>query len=144
MVAPYTELAGKKISRGYNVNASTAIPAKRFCGYSAATSATDDAVDLLSVTGLTKIKGVTQKEIAVGAVGDIYADDDIVVPVESTAAAVAVGDELVCEQSTGKVLACPATAATAFNVVGIACSAVSGSGGDVQVRLKRYVRTNPA
>lgn len=141
----YTEISGKKISRGMNVNGSaTAIPARRFCGYADQTTDTEDAINLLSVTGLEKIKGVTAKSIAVGEVGDVYAEDDMVVPVESTAAAIAVGVRCQVEQSTGKILAVGAVAGTRYTTVGIAETPVGGSGGVVMLRLKRDTFTVPA
>lgn len=144
MPGPYTEISGKKISRGYNVHATDTIPARRFCGYADATSATEDAVNLLSVTGLDKIKGVTQKAIAAGEVGDVYAEDGIVVPVESTAAAITAGTRCMVEQSTGKVLAVGAVAGTRYTTVGIAETAVGASGGVVMLRLQRDTVSIPA
>ena len=145
MSGVYTEISGKKISRGCNVNgSSTTIPARRFCGYSAATADTEDAIDLLSVTGLDKIKGVTQKAIAAGEVGDVFCEDGMVVPVDSTAAAIAAGTRCMVEQSTGKVLAVGSTAGTRYTTVGIAETAVGGSGGVVMLRLVRDTVSIPA
>lgn len=139
----YTEISGKKISRGMNVNGSaTAIPARRFCGYADQTTDTEDAVNLLSVTGLEKIKGVTQKAIAVGEVGDVYCEDDMVVPVESTAAAITVGARCQVEQSTGKILAVPGTTGR-YVSVGIAETPIGSGGGVVMLRLKRDTVTIP-
>jgi len=133
----YEEISYKRISRGTNVNASS-LPANRVVGY--ATSATyGDAVDALSVVGVDKIKGVTRKAIASGETGDIIDDPGAVVVVETTAAAVAVGQPLTVESSTGKVVvAAPAAGANA-QIVGFAESAIGSSGGLITMRFERSV-----
>ena len=132
----YEELSTHRISRGTNVNAGT-LPANRVVGY--ATSATyGDAIDALSVVGVAKIKGVTRKAIASGETGDIIDEDGAVVVIETTAAAVAVGDKLTPEVATGKVLtAAPAAGANA-EIVAIAESAIGASGGLITARWTRF------
>lgn len=131
----YEEISYKRISRGTNVNASS-LPANRVVGY--ATSSTyGDAVDALSVVGAAKIKGVTRKAIASGETGDIIDEPGAVVVVETTAAAVAVGDKLTVDAATGKVVtAAPATGVNA-ELVGFAETAIGSSGGLICMRFER-------
>lgn len=130
------ETAGKHISSGLNVNAS-ALPAQRVVGYATSALSTD-AVDALSVVGVAKIKGVTMKAIPAGEVGDIACEDGIVVPIETTAAAIAVGDKLTVEASTGKVLTAAPGAGVNAEIIGNAESAVGVSGGFVMCRIHRF------
>jgi hypothetical protein len=132
----YEEISYARISRGTNVNAST-LPAKRVVGF--ATNATyGDAVDALSVVGVAKAKGVTRAAIAPGETGDIVDEPGACVVVETTAAAVAVGQPLTAEASTGKVVvAAPAAGANA-EIVGWAQTAVGASGGDIVMRFERF------
>jgi hypothetical protein len=132
----YEEISTHRISRGTNVNAGT-LPANRVVGY--ATSSTyGDAIDALSVVTNAKAKGVTRKAIAPGETGDVVDEDGAVVIVETTAAAVAVGDPLMPEASTGKVLIATAAAGTNFEVIGYAETAIGASGGLISMRITRF------
>jgi hypothetical protein len=91
MPLKYTEISNKRVSRGTNVNAAT-IPANRVVGFG--TSSTHgDPIDILSVAGAAKIKGVTDHAIAPGETGDIFVEG--VVPIESDGSGViAAGDDV--------------------------------------------------
>lgn len=136
MAYRHFETAGKHISSGLNINGAT-LPAQRVVGY--ATSAlSSDAIDALSVVGAAKIKGVTLNAIASGDVGDVACEDGIVVPIDTTAAAVAVGDKLTVDTATGKVLTAAPAAGVNAEIVGVAESSVSIAGGVVMARLRRF------
>lgn len=136
MAYRHFETAGKRISSGLNINVAT-LPAQRVVGY--ATSAlSSDAIDALSVVGAAKIKGVTLNAIPTGEVGDVACEDGTVVPIDTTAAAVAVGDKLTVEAATGKVLTAAPAAGVNAEIVGVAESAVGGAGGVVMARLHRF------
>lgn len=140
MPLPYTEISRSRISRGTNVNgSSTTIPAKRFVGCGTPSATTEHPIDLLSVTGASKIKGVTQKAIAVNETGDVYTEG--VVPVESDGSGtIAAGDFLTVDAATGRVkTAAPATGVNAF-IIGKAHSAAAATAGAiVQVELRLSV-----
>lgn len=127
MAVEFTEVFNKTVSRGRNVNASQ-IPAMRVVSH--ATDATyEDAIDTCaSVGALTRLAGVTAKAIDPGRVGDLHTEG--VRPVESTGGAIAVGDRVAVEQSTGRVYSVATTAPSAGANVwlfGIAKTAVAGS-----------------
>jgi predicted RecA/RadA family phage recombinase len=140
MPLEYTEISTKTISRGTNVNATTALTARRVVGFT--TSATHgDPVDLISVTGAAKAKGVALKNIAVGDTGDIATEG--VVPVESDGTAtIAAGDMLTVNVTAGategRVLkAIPGTGVNSF-IVGKAHTPAAATAGAVlmmEIRL---------
>lgn len=140
MPALFYQTAGKQWSTGYNVNAST-IPARRVVGRAAPVAASLFAIDTLAaLANVEKAWGVTRTDIPTLTAGDVAVEDDMIVPVDTTAAAVNAGDKLTVEQATGKVLVAAPGAGTNAEIVGIAESSVSGSGGTIQMRIKRYIK----
>lgn len=107
MAVEYTETSTKPMSRGRNVGGST-IPAKRVVSHT--TDATyEDAIDTCANVGaLTRLAGVTPREIESGRVGDLATEG--VHSVESTGAEILVGHRVAVEQSTGRVYSVVTTA----------------------------------
>ncbi len=132
--APFTQ--NPKYTSATNNNATTTLPANRVVGWAGA-----GLVDLLSVAA--KIAGVTKHGMpvapALGSTNDLGIDG--VVPIESTGAAIAVGDKLTPDGTLGRVLtAAPATGVNA-EIVGVAETAVAGgspAGTLVMARLRRF------
>lgn len=135
-ILEYTELSGKKISRGHNVNVA-ALPAKRVVGY-ASNAASQDAIDAVSVTGLAKLAGITLSAIASGETGDLAAEDGIVVPVEKTAAIITRGDKLTVELATGKVLTAAPGVGVNAEIIGSAENTVDAAAAHVMCRIHRF------
>lgn len=137
---PYTEISRSRISRGTNVNgSSTTIPAKRFVGYGTPSATTEHPIDLLSVTGAAKIKGLTQKAIAAGETGDVYTEG--VLPAESDGSAtIAAGDWLTVDAATGRVKTAAPAAGVNAQIVGKAVTAAAATAGAiVQCELRLSV-----
>lgn len=126
----YTRLQNKHVKSGTNVNgSSTTIPANRVVGHSTST-VHDHPIDLLSVTGATKIAGVTSHAIEAGKTGDVHSEG--VVPVESDGSGtIAAGQDLTVDTATGRVkVAAPAAGANAY-LVGKAQSAAAATAGAI-------------
>lgn len=134
MPLEYTEISKARISRGLNVNATTTIPARRCCGFGVPSATVGDPVDIMSVAGAAKFKGVTAKAIAPGEVGDVHTEG--VVPVESDGSGTIAAGALLTVNVTagateGRVLtAAPATGVNAF-IVGKAVTAAAATAGAV-------------
>jgi hypothetical protein len=139
MPLPYTEISTKTISRGTNANASVTLPAYRVVGYGTVSATNGDPIDRLSVTGLSKIKGVTAKAIAPGETGDVHTEG--VVPVESTGAGVIAAGQYLTASATadateGRVaVAAPAAGANAFIVGKATTDAPATAGAIVMMQI---------
>lgn len=135
----FTEISTKTIRSGTNVNGSaTALPAYRVVGHSTS-SVYGDPVDLLSVTGASKLAGVTSHEIAVGETGDLHTEG--VVPIESDGTgAIAAGDDLTVNVTAGATdgrvkKAAPGSGVNAFLVGKARTAAAATAGLKVMVEL---------
>lgn len=126
----YTEISRQNVRSGY---ATEALTARRFVSHATSSESQDAVATTNTAATLTRLAGVTLKDVASGAVGDIVTGG--VVPVDSTAAAIATGDWLTVEQSTGKVVTAAPSAGANAQLVGKARTSVGSSGGIVMVEL---------
>ena len=126
----FTEISRKHVRSCY---ATEALTKRRFVSHATSSESEDAVATTNTAATLARLAGVTLNDVASGAMGDLATEG--VVPVDSTAAAIATGDWLTVEQSTGKVVtAAPSSGANA-QLVGKARTPIGSSGGVVMVEL---------